>query len=370
MTSQDERYMAAALRLGRRNLGQTGSNPSVATLIVKDGVIIGRGITARGGWPHAETFAFKEAGPVAQGSTAYVTMEPCAHHGKTPPCCDALIREKIGRVVIPAIDPNPLTAGKSIEKLRAAGIVITLGVCTQEAIRDHAGHALRILENRPFVQLKMAITANGIIGRKGERLIISSQEGQVFAQRLRTQCDGVLVGVGTVLADDPQLTCRLPGLKQRSPQRFVFDRSLRTPIHSKLVQTAKDVAVIIYTKSTAPAQKAIELESLGVKIKKLNTKDEDFIPAALHDMSEMGITRLLLEGGSQLAASFLRQDLIDQALIAQSSLPYEGEGAIKAFKPEHWQQIANSDAFSKTDEVNFGQDTLYTYWRNRKCLLA
>ena len=162
--------MAAALRLGRRHLGQTGDNPSVATLIVKDGIIVGGGITAKGGWPHAEVQALREAGAAAQGATAYVTMEPCAHHGKTPPCCDDLIKAGVVRVVIPAKDPNPLTAGKSIARLQAAGIEVVQGVLASEAARDHAGHSLRILERRPFVQLKMAMTANRIVGRRGERL--------------------------------------------------------------------------------------------------------------------------------------------------------------------------------------------------------
>lgn len=358
--------MAASLRLGRRNLGCTAPNPSVACLLVKNDIIVGAGVTAPGGRPHAEVVALSEAGENAKGSTVYVTLEPCAHHGKTPPCCDALIKAGVARVVVPALDPNPLTAGKSVARLKTTGIEVTQGVIAQEAARDHAGHILHILERRPFVQLKMALTANSMAGRKGERLMISGEEAHCFTQRLRTQADAILVGIGTVLADDPQLTCRLRGLENRSPKRFVFDRNLRMPEDSKFAQTAKEVPVIVFTTDVAPAQKRIALEKFGVQVRKIEA--DNFIAAALREMSEMGITRLLLEGGPSLAASFLEQDFVDQVLLAQSDKAYENKDAAAAFNPTHWQRLTNPAAFIMTEEVKLGQDTLKTYWRKRACL--
>lgn len=361
--------MAAVLRLGRRHLGQTGDNPSVATLIVKDGIIVGGGITAKGGWPHAEVQALREAGAAAQGATAYVTMEPCAHHGKTPPCCDDLIKAGVVRVVIPAKDPNPLTAGKSIARLQAAGIEVVQGVLASEAARDHAGHSLRILERRPFVQLKMAMTANRIVGRRGERLIISGPDWLSYAQRLRTQADAILVGIGTVLADDPLLTCRLPGLGHRSPQRFVFNRKLRLPLESRLVQTARDVPLVVFT-STVGAEKKAALEDRGAQVKIIDASEADFIARALSMMSDMGIARLLLEGGPVLTGAFIARDLVDQALFAQCGEAYHGPDGIEAMNEEAWQRVTNSSAFAKTDEINFSKDQLSVYWRERPCLQA
>ncbi len=359
--------MAAALRLGRRNLGHTGSNPSVATLLVKDDAIIGCGMTAKGGRPHAEILALAEAGIAAKGAIAYVTLEPCAHHGNTPPCCDALIEAGVGKVVIPMSDPNPLVAGKGLARLRAAGIEVVENICAQEARRDHAGHILRILEKRPFVQMKMAITANGMAGRKKQRLIVSGEEWQAYAQLLRTQCDAILTGIGTAIADDPLLTCRLPGLESRSPHRLIFDRHLRLPVSSKLAQTAKDVPLTIFTMHNAPAEKTAVLEKQGVNIRAIDGQG-DFIAQALHDMSTMGFTRLLLEGGPRLVAEFLERDLVDEILIAQNPMIYEGEDAISAFTAGHWQRVTNPAVFAKTNEADFGQDRLQAYWRTRTCL--
>jgi diaminohydroxyphosphoribosylaminopyrimidine deaminase/5-amino-6-(5-phosphoribosylamino)uracil reductase len=220
--SDDERYMQLAFALGRRNLGHTWPNPAVGALIVKDGIIVGRGWTQQGGRPHAEVEALRRAKKAAQGATMYVTLEPCSHQGKTPPCADAIIRAGIARVVSALEDPNPEVAGQGHEKLRAKGVVVDIGLGADEARRIHAGHITRVSQGRPHVMLKLAISADGkagLAGRKQASITGEAGRGRVF--QMRAASDAILVGIGTVLSDDPQLTCRLPGMFERSPVRVV-----------------------------------------------------------------------------------------------------------------------------------------------------
>ena len=221
--------MAAALRLGRRNLGATAPNPAVGAIIVRDDdgspVVVGRGFTAEGGRPHAETEALAEAGEAARGATAYVTLEPCAHHGDTPPCSEALVEAGVARVVYAIDDPDPRVAGKGRAILEAAGIAVTSGVLRDEAARDHAGHISRVTKGRPHVILKLAVSADGMIGRReGERMMITSPPALTSVQGMRVEADAVAVGIGTVLVDDPRLTVRLAGPREalaapRHPRR-------------------------------------------------------------------------------------------------------------------------------------------------------
>ncbi|MBN9135465.1 MAG: bifunctional diaminohydroxyphosphoribosylaminopyrimidine deaminase/5-amino-6-(5-phosphoribosylamino)uracil reductase RibD, partial [Phyllobacterium sp.] len=235
----DRRYMAAAIRLSRSHQGLTGTNPSVATLIVdKDGVIAGRGVTAIGGRPHAETQALAEAGDRARGATAYVTLEPCAHHGKTPPCADALVTAGVSRVVAAANDPDDRVAGRGYAILRNGGIEVVTGVLAAEAADYLAGYLIRSSKKRPEVTLKLALSADGYIGRHGTgQITITGPAARAQVHLMRAESDAILVGIGTALADDHILTCRLPGLENRSPVRVVLDSRLRLPLDSKLVQS-------------------------------------------------------------------------------------------------------------------------------------
>ena len=236
----DQRFMQLALSLGRRGLGRTWPNPAVGAVVVKDGIIVGRGWTQPGGRPHAEPEALRRAGEAARGATLYVTLEPCSHFGKSPPCVDAVIASGIARVVSAIEDPNPEVAGQGHAKLRAAGITVDVGLGAAEAAHDHAGHFRRIRDKRPHVILKLAVSADDKIGAAGHKPVaITGEAAKTRVHLLRAQCDAILVGIGTVLADDPLLTCRLPGMEARSPVRVVLDRALRLPGTSRLVHSAR-----------------------------------------------------------------------------------------------------------------------------------
>src|SRR6202521_6025761 len=242
--AEDARFMALALSLGRRGLGQTWPNPAVGAVLVQttDGgpLIVGRGWTQPGGRPHAEPVALRHAGAAARGATLYVTLEPCSHVGKSPPCTDAIVAAGIARVVSAIEDPNPEVAGQGHAKLRAAGIIVEIGLGGLEAARDHAGHFRRVRDNRPHVILKLAVSSDDKIAAAGHKPVaISGEAAKARVHLLRAQCDAILVGIGTVLSDDPVLTCRLPGMESRSPVRVVLDRALRIPGTSKLVHSAR-----------------------------------------------------------------------------------------------------------------------------------
>src|ERR1700733_5049298 len=230
MQDDDARFMSLALALGRRGLGNTWPNPAVGAVVVRDDggapVIVGRGWTQPGGRPHAEVEALRRAGAAARGATLYVTLEPCSHHGKTPPCADAVIASGIARVVSALEDPNPEVAGQGHARLRAAGIAVDIGLCAAEAAHDHAGHFRRIRDKRPHIILKLAVSSDEKRGAAGRKPVaISGEAARARMHLLRAQCDAILVGIGTVRADDPLLTCRLPGMEARSPVRVVLDRA-------------------------------------------------------------------------------------------------------------------------------------------------
>ncbi|MGE6739182.1 bifunctional diaminohydroxyphosphoribosylaminopyrimidine deaminase/5-amino-6-(5-phosphoribosylamino)uracil reductase RibD [Allorhizobium pseudoryzae] len=246
VTSEDRRYMAAAIRLSRRHTGLTSTNPSVGCVIVKDGVVVGSAVTARGGRPHAETQALSIAGEAARGATAYVTLEPCSHWGKTPPCANALVAAGVSRVVVCLTDPDPRVSGRGLAILREAGIEVVSGVLEEEGRQALEAYLMRQMKGRPHVTLKLAVSADGMIGRKGAgQVAITGPISRAQVHALRAEMDAILVGIGTALADDPELTVRLPGLEDRSPVRIVLDRHLRLPLTSKLVRTAGDVPVMV-----------------------------------------------------------------------------------------------------------------------------
>src|SRR5216110_883341 len=291
--SDDARFMQLALALGRRGLGRTWSNPAVGAVVVKDGVIVGRGWTQPGGRPHAEVEALSQAGEAARGATLYVTLEPCSHVGKSPPCADAVIAAGIVRVVSAIEDPNPEVAGQGHAKLRAAGITVDVGVGAAEAAHDHAGHFRRIRDHRPHVILKLAVSADDKIGAAGHKPVaITGEAARTRVHLLRARCDAILVGIGTVLADDPVLTCRLPGMEARSPVRVVLDRSLRIPGTSRLVQSARETPLWVMTSTLSEAPAATKLGAAGaqvIRIAATTTPSPGLDPAAvLHALSEQG----------------------------------------------------------------------------------
>jgi diaminohydroxyphosphoribosylaminopyrimidine deaminase/5-amino-6-(5-phosphoribosylamino)uracil reductase len=325
----DWRFMELALSLGRRGLGRTWPNPSVGAVIVKDGLIVGRGWTQPGGRPHAEVEALRRAGEAARGATLYVTLEPCSHFGKSPPCADAVIAAGLSRVVSAIEDPNPEVAGQGHARLRAAGIAVEVGLGADQARRDHAGHVLRVTQRRPRVLLKLAISADGKAGASGGKPIaITGEEVRARVHLLRAENDAIMVGIGTVLADDPQLTCRLPGMAKRSPVRVIADSALRLPLASKLVQSARDTPVWAICGSGAAEQAESDLLARGVDvIRSANSALE--LRDVLGLLSAKGITRLMVEGGPSLAAAFIAADLVDEAALFHSPKTV-GAGGIEA----------------------------------------
>lgn len=330
--------MGIALMLARRGLGTTAPNPSVGAVIADEatGELIARGVTQAGGRPHAETEALKRAGDRARGATLYVTLEPCAHHGKTPPCADAVVAAGIGRVVIGVDDPDPRVKGDGIARLRAAGITVETGLLGVEARWATLGHILRVTERRPFVQLKMAVDAAGAVprGKAGTPLFVTGPEARAQGHLLRAQSDAIVVSSGTVRDDDPDLTCRLPGLVARSPVRVVISRSLALSAKSKLVQTARTVPVWVFTGAEAEAGQVRELESQGVKVFRVpQSVDGVSLSAVLTVLAAEGVTRVLVEGGASLWRAFAAEGLVDEvALFQASALPTgaAGEGASAA----------------------------------------
>src|SRR5467141_947550 len=286
----DQRFMQLALTLGRRGQGRTWPNPAVGAVVVKDGVIVGRGWTQPGGRPHAEPEALKQAGEAARGATLYVTLEPCSHVGKSPPCADAIIAAGIARVVSAIEDPNPEVAGQGHARLRAAGIAVDVGLGAEEAARDHAGHFRRVRDKRPHVILKLAVSADDKIAAVGHKPVaITGEAAKTRVHLLRAQCDAILVGIGTVLADDPMLTCRLPGMEARSPVRVVLVRALRIPGTSKLAHSARQTPLWVMTSDLADAPAAMKLGAAGAQVVRVAATAPApglDLPAVLHALSD------------------------------------------------------------------------------------
>src|SRR5579872_3048987 len=364
LKAADLRFMQLALVLGRRGLGRTWPNPAVGAVVVKDGVIVGRGWTQPGGRPHAEVEALARAGEAARGATLYVTLEPCSHLGKSPPCADAVIAAGIGRVVSAIEDPNPEVAGQGHAKLRAAGIRVDIGLGAQEAARDHAGHFRRIRDHRPHVILKLAVSSDDKIAGAGHKQVsISGELARPRMHLLRAECDAILVGIGTVLADDPLLTCRLPGMEARSPVRLVLDRGLRIPQASRLVRSARNSPLWILTSNVAEAPAATILGAEGAQIIRVASKPVGLdLGDVLRALSERGITRLLVEGGARVASSFVAAGLVDEfwLLRGREAIGRDGVAALDALP---LGAISQSPEFRVRASEALGNDTLIIYER-------
>jgi diaminohydroxyphosphoribosylaminopyrimidine deaminase / 5-amino-6-(5-phosphoribosylamino)uracil reductase len=348
--------MDYALRLGRRALGTTAENPPVGCVIVKDDNVMGVGWTQSGGRPHAETEALKMAGDAAKGATAYVTLEPCAHHGRTPPCAKALVNAGLARVVTAIEDPDPRVSGGGHAILKAAGITVETGICADTARGDLAGFLARIQKKRPYVTLKIGISADGkIAAGPGKRTDITGPEVKNRVHLMRAQCDAVLVGLSTVLIDDPELTCRLPGMEARSPIRIVADTRLSIPSKAKLVKTAEQVPVWILSTRKGGV-------SAGITVIDCKQTPNGWVDLtdAMEVLAKRGINRLLVEGGSHVSQSFLEADLVDEVQLFQSPT---------AIGPQGTDAIADTPLstlekrFNPTHKEGLGTDTLTVYER-------
>lgn len=358
----DRRYMAAALRLARRNAGRTSTNPAVGTVIVRDDgagpTIVGTGVTAVGGRPHAEPVALAEAGALARGATAYVTLEPCAHHGRTPPCAHALVDAGIACVVGAASDPDPRVSGKGYAILRAAGIEVVERMLAQDASDQLAGYLIRSLKKRPEVVLKMAISSDGKIGVAGRgQVAVTGEVARREVHLMRAGADAVLIGIGTALEDDPALTVRLPGLENRSPARIVLDRDIRLPESSKLVAGADRVPLYVAAGLDADPHRRAALERRGVRF--IGTEADNgriALPELLEDLAALGIASVLVEGGAMVARAFLDEGLVDRIVLFGGPGEIGPQGIAAPVDADHIPP-----GFRKLRDMRLGEDT-YAEW--------
>jgi diaminohydroxyphosphoribosylaminopyrimidine deaminase/5-amino-6-(5-phosphoribosylamino)uracil reductase len=344
----DRRFMGLALRMARRMLGRTAPNPAVGAVIADEstGEVIARGWTQQGGRPHAEAHALTRAGPRARGQTMYVSLEPCSHHGRTPPCANAIIDAGIRRVVCAIGDPNPEISGRGFAVLRQAGVAVDLGVGAEEARWMAAGHILRMTIDRPFVQLKIAVSADGLIAPgSGAPVWVTGREARDYAHVLRAQADAILVGRRTVADDNPELTCRLPGLAARSPRRVILDARFRTSPAAKMFKTVAQVPVTIFGDTKSPAPRYPQ----GVEVRRMPAGADGRLnlTVALESLGAEGVTRVLVEGGPTIAAGFLGADLVDEVVIghgtealgAKGRKPVGDQGLEFLGQAERWQTV-------------------------------
>lgn len=361
--------MRAALALAGRGLGRVWPNPAVGCVLVSGKVeraVVGRGWTQPGGRPHAETEALAHAGMAATGSTAYVTLEPCSHHGHTPPCTAALIEAKVARVVVAAEDPDPRVSGGGLRQLREAGIAVECGLLREEAELINAGYLLRVRSGRPLVTLKLATTLDGRIATHGgESRWITGEAARRRAHLLRARYDAVMVGIGTALADDPDLTCRLPGLEGRSPVRIIVDARLQLPLTSRLVTTTSKTPTWLVTVPRGDRDRRNAFEDGGVQIIEVAEGPGGYpAPGAmLAALGKAGLSRLLVEGGGHLAASLLRADLVDRLQWFRNAGVLGGDGvpAVAAYGIDSLSQMRR---YRRSSAHPVGEDLLESYVRH------
>lgn len=357
----DARLMTAALAYARRGFGVCWPNPAVGALVVSDGAIVGRGFTGRGGRPHAETEALREAGSLCRGATLYVTLEPCSHHGRTPPCAEAIIAAGVARVVSAIEDPDPRVAGRGHRLLADAGIVVTENVCAEAARRANLGHILRVSSKRPMVALKLAVTADGFAAdRDGEpRLAITGAAANVYVHMLRALHDAILVGKGTAIADDPLLTVRLPGLEARKPLRVVIDSDLMLPSGSRLAKTAAEFPTLVIGAEGAGAAQEARLVAAGIDVARVRRNEAGHADpgAALELLAARGVTRVFCEGGPSLADALIGRNLADEVILLTSARPLGREGRA-GLGAESLAALSDPRRFAAVEARMVGEDRL------------
>jgi diaminohydroxyphosphoribosylaminopyrimidine deaminase/5-amino-6-(5-phosphoribosylamino)uracil reductase len=373
MSASDEVHMAQALQLARRGLGLTWPNPSVGSIVVApSGEILARGWTAPGGRPHAEAIALERAGADARGATIFVTLEPCAHlDGRGLACAELIAAARPARAVIALRDPDPRTAGLGLERLKTSGIEVKDGVLAQQASEVALGHILRVTEGRPAVTLKLAVGADGLIPKgKGAPRWITGPDARAHGHLLRARHDAILVGRGTILADNPSLTCRLPGMTCRSPVRVMLDRRLRTPPEARLFDDLM-VPVWIICAADQEHPNTDALQDRGAEIVQVPVDSHGMLGMrdALETLAGRGITRVLVEGGPTVARAFLDADLIDEAVIYRGAKPV-GQDGLMPFVNEGLDRVVASGHFIQVEARSFGPDRM-THWRRvGRCSLA
>ena len=363
MPASDEFFMRGTLAMARRTLGRTWPNPAVGAVLVSPGNkdhVISRGSTQPGGRPHAERVALEKAGKRAAGSTLYVSLEPCAHHGETPPCTDAIIRADVTRVVCAAPDPDPRVSGKGFAALRDAGIEVAEDVLGSEGRHLVLGHSLRVTRKRPLVQLKLAVGSDGLIPRgDGAPVWVTGTQARAHGHLLRARADAILVGRGTLEADNPTLTCRLPGMEKYSPVRILLDSTLCLQEKASLLQSLEQAPLWIFTGLDTPAPKVQCLEASGVRVFRIERDRHNGLSpeAVLKTLAGQGITRLLIEGGPAVSGSFWTSGLVDELYIYQGTRP-AGRSGHAALGSKGLDDITLTANYEVADRFNLDADLL------------
>ena len=367
---EDLRWMRTALSLAARSLGRVAPNPAVGAILVRDGRVLGRGVTADGGRPHAEAVALAQAealygASALNGATAYVSLEPCAHHGRTPPCAEALARAGIARVVCPLEDPDPRVSGRGIAALKAAGVGVETGLMATEARRLNAGFLSVIERGRPHLTLKLAATLDGRIAtRAGESRWITGSASRARVHLMRARADAVLIGAGTARADDPMLDVRDMGRGVVHPIRIVADGGLSLPMTGRLAASARDIPVRLLHRADAPADRREALEGSGVGMVEVATGAGGMLDMddALVRLAKAGVTRILCEGGGKLAAALLAAGLVDEIALFTAGKAIGGDGvpAVEAFGIE---RLTEAPDFTLAGIEPIGGDILSVWQR-------
>ena len=356
----DERHMAVALELARRGLGRVWPNPAVGCVLVRESKVVGRGWTQPGGRPHAETEALDRAAQWAQGATAYVSLEPCAHKGKTRPCVDALVGAGIARCVVALKDPDPRVSGRGIAQMRQAGLEVRLGMLGNQARELNEGFFSRINRGRPMVTLKFATTLDGFVATsRGESQWITGALARQRGHLMRAEYDAVMVGIGTAVADDPELTCRLDGMTQLSPVRIILDSDLRLSLTSKLVAMAPKYQTWIVTKAGCGEDRRAPFVEHGVQILEVDSQADGSLSMeqTMNILGERGITRLLVEGGPTISGSLVRSGLVDRVAWFRSPILLGGDG-VSATVPFGTDTLADAVTLQRISSEAVGEDTL------------
>jgi diaminohydroxyphosphoribosylaminopyrimidine deaminase/5-amino-6-(5-phosphoribosylamino)uracil reductase len=361
-------YMTRALELAELGRGATSPNPLVGAVLVKNGKIIAEGYHQKYGGPHAEIHALHAAGKEAEGSTLYVSLEPCSHYGKTPPCCEAIAEAKVQRVVCAISDPNPLVQGRGLAYLRERGIETSCGLLSEQARKQNEIFLHFITTGTPFVLLKTAMSLDGKIATStGESRWISSVESRSYMHQIRNKYSAIMVGIGTVLADDPVLTTRIEGVDGHNPIRIVMDSKARTPINSRLFKTIGDAPVIIVTSEQASFTQEETLRSVGAEVLKIPGDDQGKrIRELLTILGKRGIDSLLVEGGGTLADSFIRTRAVQKYLVCIAPIVIGGKDALTPVEGNGISSLADAAQFSITKAERIGPDILIEAYPNRR----
>jgi diaminohydroxyphosphoribosylaminopyrimidine deaminase / 5-amino-6-(5-phosphoribosylamino)uracil reductase len=351
---QDKQYMRLALEMAKSTAGQTAPNPHVGSVLVKEGRIVGIGAHLKAGEPHAEIHALRMANENAKGATAYVTLEPCSHHGRTGPCAEALVRAGVTRVVIAALDPNPLVSGRGVKILEEAGIEVVTGVCEEEANILNEVFNKFIVTKTPFVTLKAAMTLDGKIATStGSSKWITGEKAREEVHRLRSVHDAILVGVNTVIADNPELTCRL--IEGRNPTRVILDSTLRIPLTAKLVND-EEAPTWIFTSKTFDVHKKEELEKRGCRVFVTSSQEQVDVQEVLQLLVDEQVTSLFIEGGSGVNGTFIEKRLIDKAIFFIAPKLVGGREALTPVSGEGILEMSEAIQLKNTSIKQVGED--------------